>query len=212
MKVFVICMSLAINAFGQLAWESRTLDFKPMAGERSLKASFRFENRGSRPVKILDLRTSCGCTTASTAKKTYAPGEKGEVTVDFIFGGRRGPQNKPVVVQTDDEAEPAVILMLKADILELVKIRPSYLSWKRDSAKSSQTLNLKMTSSVAAKVTSVSSNDPRFSTELRAADAGDYEVIVTPLDTSAPAVATLTIQTDYPAAKPETYRAYAQIK
>jgi hypothetical protein len=212
MKVFVIWMLLAINAFGQLAWEAKQLDFKPMAGDRSLSATFRFENKGRRPVKIQDLQTSCGCTTASTARKSYAPGEKGEVAVKFLFGGRRGLQNKSVVVQTDDPSEPAVVLMLKVDILELVKIRPGYLHWKRDSAKSSQTLDIKVTSAVPAKVVSVSSSDPRFSAQLRPGDAGEYEVIVVPRDTSVPAVATLLIQTDYPPARPEIYKAFAQIK
>ena len=199
--------------FGQLAWEAKQLEFKPMAGERSLTAKFKFQNAGRGLVKILNIQTSCGCMTVGTAKSTYQPGEKGEVEVIFLFGGRRGPQNKTIVVQTDDPKEPAALLTLKADILELVKVRPSYLYWKRGAEKAPQTMTLKMMSSIPARVVSVASSDPRFAAELRSGgDGKEYEVVVTPLDTGTPAMATVTIQTDYPPDKPESVKAYAQVK
>ena len=204
---------LASPLSAQLSWETKELSFQPMAGERSVEARYKFQNAGQSPVQILNVQTSCGCTTAGTAKKTYLPGEQGEVEVKFLFGGRRGPQHKTIVVQTDDPKEPSVILSLNADILELVKVRPSYLFWKKDSDRTPQTLSLKMTSSVPVKVVSVTSNDPKFNTELRSGgDGKDCEVIVTPADTATPVLATLTILTDYPAARPESFKAYAQIK
>lgn len=213
MRAALIWFLLSVPLFGQLAWESRTLEFKPMAGERSQSAKFKFQNAGQKPVTILNIQTSCGCTTAETAKKTYLPGEQGEVAVNFLFGGRRGPQNKSIVVSTDDSREASVILIMKVDILELVKVRPSFLYWKKNAEKTPQTIDLKMTSSVPAKVVSVSSSDSHFTAELKPDEDGkEYELIVTPLDTSSPVLATLTIQTDYPAGRPESYKAYVQIK
>ena len=213
MKSILFLLLAASPLLAQLSWESKILEFKPLVGERSIDAKYKFRNAGKVPVTIVNVQTSCGCTTVTTAKKIYAPGERGEVEVNFLFGGRRGPQHKTIVVQTDDPKEPSVVLSLKADILELVKVRPSYLFWKRGADKTPQTLNLKTTASVPVKVVSVSTNDPKFVTELRpAGGGGEYELIVTPTDTTTASLATLTIQTDYPAGRPESFKAYAQVK
>lgn len=213
MKLFLIYFFVAVPAFAQLAWETKQLDFKSVASDENITAKFRFQNAGQQPVKILYISTSCGCTTAGTAKKIYSPGEKGEVEVTFTFGGRRGLQNKVIVVQSDDPKEPSVALMLKVDILEVVKVRPTFLFWQQGGSKAPQILNLKMDDKIPAKIVSVMSSSPNFSAELRPADKGkDYEVVVTPLDTSSHVVATITIQTDYPPGKPESYNAYAQVK
>lgn len=212
-KYILLFLLAALPLQAQLAWEAKHLEFKPLVGERSIVAKYKFQNVGKVPLTILNIQTSCGCTTVTTAKKIYAPGERGEVEVKFLFGGRRGPQHKTIVVQTDDAKEPSVVLSLKADILELVKVRPSYLFWKRGADKTPQTLNLKTTASVPVKVVSVSTNDPKFVTELRpAGGGGEYELIVTPTDTTTASLATLTIQTDYPAGRPESFKAYAQVK
>jgi uncharacterized protein DUF1573 len=213
MKFFMLWLLSATSLFADLIWDANSLSLESMAGDRFLETKFKFENAGQKPVAILAIQSSCGCTTVTTAKKVYAPGEKGELAVKFTFGGRRGQQHKAIVIQTDDPSAPAVTLMLNVNIIEVVKVRPAYLYWKKDSEKTSQTLKLKMNETITAKVVSVSSSSPKFTTELKPANGGkEYELIVTPLDTATPAMATLTIQTDYPAAKPEIYKAYAQVK
>lgn len=213
MKALLTLVLLSAPAFAQLNWEARTLEFKSLAGDGGVTAKFKFQNVGQQPVKILYISTSCGCTTAGTAKKIYALGENGEVEVNFTFGGRRGLQNKVIVVQSDDPKEPSVALILRVDILEVVKVRPTFLFWQQGGLKAPQILNLKMDDKIPAKIVSVMSSSPNFSAELRPADKGkDYEVVVTPLDTSSHVMTTITIQTDYPPGKPESYNAYAQIK
>jgi hypothetical protein len=211
-KHILLILLSALPLPAQLSWESKVLEFKPLVGERSIDAKYKFQNVGSVPVTILNIQTSCGCTTVTTAKKIYAPGERGEVEVKFLFGGRRGPQLKTVIVQTDDPKEPAAVLLLRANILELVKVRPSYVHWKRGADKTPQVFNLKTTASVPVKVVAVRSNSTQILTELRPGGPGEYELIVTPVDTATSSLATLTIQTDYPAGKPESFKAYAQVK
>ena len=51
-------------------------------------------NEGQTAVTNESLKPSCGCTTAELEKKTYAPGEKGEVRARFDIGQRVGVQSK----------------------------------------------------------------------------------------------------------------------
>lgn len=47
-----------------------------------LARRFPFRNRGSEPLTITDLQASCGCLTPTLARRTYAPGESGELTLE----------------------------------------------------------------------------------------------------------------------------------
>ena len=99
--VAFLLLVLATPVFGQLKWENpeQTVIAKPQ--DKVLVTKFRFTNVGTSPVKITDLRPSCGCTTAVLEKKEYAPGESGEIEAKFKFNGRVGHQEKWIVVTTD---------------------------------------------------------------------------------------------------------------
>ena len=55
-------------------------------GDKEVVAEFNFKNVGTTPVTIRDLTTSCECTAAELAKRTYAPGEAGTVKAVFTPG------------------------------------------------------------------------------------------------------------------------------
>jgi hypothetical protein len=212
LSCFFLFLASPVVFAQQLTFETTQLQFEAMSGERSWKGEFAFENRGEKPVKIVGVESSCGCVTARAEPAVVQPGEKGKVQADFLFGGRRGPQNKTIVVRTDEANRSATVLTLRGNILELVKVRPNLLFWKKGAEPAAQRLKLVLMKNSPGKVVSVSSSDPRFATELKPESGGEYEVIVTPRNTAEAAIATLTIQTDYPAGKPESYRAYAQVK
>ena len=49
------------------------------------KATFTFTNVGNKPLIINQAIASCGCTVPSYTKKPIAPGEKGQISVTFVF-------------------------------------------------------------------------------------------------------------------------------
>lgn len=67
--------------------------------------TFTFRNTGDAPIRLVQVRPSCGCTTPEWTQDAVAPGETGNVTAVYHSMGRPGPFNKSVAVFTDGEPE-----------------------------------------------------------------------------------------------------------
>src|SRR5512136_2423510 len=95
MPTLFLALTVA-SAAASLRWERDVQVVEAQPEAKKLTASFPFENAGPAPVTIKSIKTNCGCTAASTAKKTWQPGERGEVTVTFVIGSRHGYYETPV--------------------------------------------------------------------------------------------------------------------
>ena len=214
MKVVAfLFLVLASPVFGQLKWENpeQTVTAKPT--DKVLVTKYRFTNVGTTPVKITDLRTSCGCTTAFLEKKEYAPGESGEIEAKFKFDGRLGHQEKWIVVTTDWVPPQPTILRFAVNIPEAMTIRPELVLWRVGDQLKPKTVRIAVPDDIPAKVVSVQADNASVKLELREIRPGkELEVKVTPTTTSQPGSATLLIQTDYPPEKPAIHYAYARVK
>lgn len=101
--------------------------------------SFIIENKGSVPLKLYDIKTSCMCTTAQlkTAKQVskkfgmhektssvfeVQPGEMAELIVEFdpAFHGPSGvgPISRTITVNTNDSSNPALSFHLTANVVK----------------------------------------------------------------------------------------------
>lgn len=86
--------------------------------QEAATAVFRFQNTGAKPVSIVDLNTSCRCISASTAKQTYAPGERGEVVAKLVLTAGEELEEKSVYVLTDAapaKPQPLVLVVRKSE-------------------------------------------------------------------------------------------------
>ncbi len=196
------------TAQAELAWEQTQVELHPKPGDAEAIANFKFQNKGDKPVKITAVRTSCGCTAAASKKDDLAPGEKGEITATFKFGGRTGVQQKTITVETDDAAQPSTNLLLKAVIAQPVEIQPVLLYWESGEALKPKTIKFKANKDVSITKVDVTSSTPEFTSKVEKGSApGEYNITVVPKDTSHPANATLTIKSDLP----QPYYATARI-
>lgn len=66
------------------------LDFGPIQKGSTAEATVRLINTSDRPLRILQAKTSCGCTVAEVSKDPFDPGESIEVTVRFKPRGKVG--------------------------------------------------------------------------------------------------------------------------
>ncbi|MBT1703283.1 DUF1573 domain-containing protein [Chryseosolibacter indicus] len=91
-------------------------DFGSVAEDKGpVTYEFVFTNTGSRPVKILNVQASCGCTTPGWSKEPIAPGKNGFIQASYNPKGRPGYFNKSLTVTTDLEASP-LILQIKGNV------------------------------------------------------------------------------------------------
>src|SRR6516162_2908675 len=108
---FILLLSVcAISARGQLVFDQPEQSFKVKPEQESIVAKYRFTNSGKESVKIENVKTSCGCTTAALKQTEYAPGESGEIEAKFTFGGRFGRQEKAILVSTSQTKEKPIVL------------------------------------------------------------------------------------------------------
>ncbi|MBV8141789.1 MAG: DUF1573 domain-containing protein [Verrucomicrobia bacterium] len=201
------------SAFGQLAWETTEQTFNCKPEDKEVVAKYKFTNAGTKAIKIENVRTSCGCTTAALNKTDYAPGESGEIDAKFTFAGRTGPQQKEIMVTTSAVPENPTVLKLRVNIKEMVKVEPEVVFWNVGEQPAPRFIHIAIAEDAAAKVVSVTSDNPALKVTLTELKPGrEYEAQVTPENATKPETATLMIQTDYPPGNPETKYAYARVK
>ena len=82
-NIFLLYLLAAYPVYGQLAWQSQMVEVHPSLNDKVGIARFSFKNSGSGTITISDIKTSCGCTTADSEKRSYGPGETGDVTAIF---------------------------------------------------------------------------------------------------------------------------------
>src|SRR6202007_656266 len=99
--ILLLFLGSVTPIFAQLKWDQPQQKLSVKPGEKAVTAKYRFTNNSTSPVTIVDVRPSCGCTTATLAKKTYAPGESGEIDATFSFAGHVGHQEKWIYVSTN---------------------------------------------------------------------------------------------------------------
>ena len=195
----VAALAFSTSAHAQLTWEKTEIELRPKPGEEEAVAQFKYTNKGDKPVRITNVKSSCGCTVPALKKNDVAPGESGEITATFKIGGRTGTQVKTVAVSTDDASQPMTNLVLKAVIPEVAQVQPAFVWWETGEAPKPKTITLKAGKEVPITTIAVTSSSPEFSTQVEKGSApGEFLIQVQPKDTSRMVSATLTIKPDYP--------------
>ena len=105
--------------FTSIQWLDSTFkDLGKVKEGQSVEVSFRFKNTGTKPLIIVNVSASCGCTVPEKPEKPYAPGEEGVIKAKFDSRGRpKGEARKTVYV--DANTSPVQHqLNFKVDITE----------------------------------------------------------------------------------------------
>lgn len=102
---------------GKIVFDNAFHDFGEVLEGDVVKHTFPFKNEGPGPVKIVDTKTSCGCTTAKGALKEYAPGETGEMEVTIDTKGKKGIVVKTVDVMTENNDISKIEISLTAKLI-----------------------------------------------------------------------------------------------
>ncbi len=91
-------------------------DFGRILEGETVSYIFNFKNTGKSDLIIAEVSTSCGCTVPSYPKMPVRPGESGTVKVAFNSNGKRGFQNKNVVVVSNTQPNTTII-RIKAQVV-----------------------------------------------------------------------------------------------
>lgn len=82
-------------------------------------------NRGSDPLKVYRIETSCGCTSAKSSVPTIDPGMADTVMISFNSMGFGGKVTKSVAVQSNDPASPYIEATFTGIVVREIQIVPA---------------------------------------------------------------------------------------
>ncbi|PVW16967.1 DUF1573 domain-containing protein [Marixanthomonas spongiae] len=112
---FVALFGLAANAQAKFEFKSETIDYGEIAKGSDGVRVFEFTNVGDAPLVVTDVKSSCGCTVPKKPEKAVAPGETGEIQVEYDTK-RVGPIRKTVTVYSNAD-QPVKALKIKGTVL-----------------------------------------------------------------------------------------------
>jgi hypothetical protein len=213
--IFILLLFLGsvTPIFAQLKWDQPRQKLSVKPGEKTVTAKYRFTNNSSSPVTIVDVRPSCGCTIATLTKKTYVPGESGEIDAKLNFAGHTGHQEKWIYVTTNSAGTEPALLTLAVDIPPDITIEPQFVMWRIGDPLTPKTIRVVVPAGFPIKILAAQTDNPAIRVQLQEVMTGkQWEVKVTPAETKDLVRAIVSIRTDYPAEKPATYSVYARVQ
>jgi hypothetical protein len=101
-------------------------DFGLVAKGDKIKATFEVKNTGTAALEISSVRPTCGCTVANF-DKLIQPGGTGKVEAEVDTTAFSGPIAKSILVFSNDQANPQVNLVIKAEVRSFVEVLPRNL-------------------------------------------------------------------------------------
>jgi len=91
-------------------------DFGDITGAETVSHVFTVKNKGGKPLNILRVQTSCGCTAAVLDKQFLKPGEASRLKVTFDPRGRHGQNSRTVYINSNDPKTPQKQITITANI------------------------------------------------------------------------------------------------
>lgn len=101
---------------GTIQFEQTTHDYGTITQGSDGTYEFIFHNRGSEPLLLNNVRSSCGCTIPEWPKEPIATGETGKIKVSYNTR-ILGTFSKSISVYTNSDEKP-VILVIKGKVEE----------------------------------------------------------------------------------------------
>ena len=128
--VSTICVYWSIISPPRVAFPSGTVhDLGTIDEGQPVSHEFLVKNNGRRLLKIENISTSCGCTSAKAQAKSLASGETSKITVSYT--GRHVPTKEvlQVLLETNDPRAPISLLVLKCSVRLKVFWYPNTISY-----------------------------------------------------------------------------------
>ena len=104
------------DASGVFQFKNETLDYGTIVQNSSGKREFIFKNVGKKPIIIIKVKGSCGCTVATKPEKPIMPGETASIKVNYATN-RLGKFNKSITI-TSNASETKKVIRIKGNVVK----------------------------------------------------------------------------------------------
>lgn len=118
--MIMMCLALPLMASAQaLRSDNPVVDLGQVVYFQPSTAVFSLKNASSKAVKIKDVDTGCGCTSATYPKESIPAG--GEVKMRIVFDGKQLGHFQRSILVTDDMSDTPYELTLKGNVVMKVE-------------------------------------------------------------------------------------------
>lgn len=164
------------SAGGELKFDSLAIDFGNINDDKAAVHEFKFTNVGTGPLTIQSVQGSCGCTVPALQKREYAPGESGQIRVEYNPHNRRGKQHTNVTVTSNDAKNPQLKLDINSNVIPQIQMDPPLANFGTvDRGQAAVQTIMVSSRNPDLKVTAVSSNTPSVIATLGEAKPGTLD-------------------------------------
>ncbi|MBU3741027.1 MAG: DUF1573 domain-containing protein [Candidatus Kapabacteria bacterium] len=143
----------AVHDWGTVTASNSTVDVQQVS------AVIPLVNTGTSPLKIKEVRTSCGCTSAPLDKDSLAPGDTARLSVTLNLPNGNGPIEKYITIFTNEVETKPHILSIKANVQRALQLSSSHIAFPPGVVNTPHTGTITVTSNNAKPVTITFSSD-----------------------------------------------------
>lgn len=98
-------------------WMDSLVNFGTVKQGEKIHILFHCKNTGTKPLYIVSVQPSCGCTVASYTKEAIAPGAEGNVDAVFDSGHSNTPDVRKVISVTTNTIEASPTLVFTGTVI-----------------------------------------------------------------------------------------------
>lgn len=106
----------AAEPTAKIEFDKMEHDFGKIREGEKVQYRFKVKNPGAVPLRLTDVKPSCGCTAPNWTKEPIPPGGEGFVEVIFDSQGRSGEQMKTVTVFANTDP-PSHLLRFRGEVI-----------------------------------------------------------------------------------------------
>lgn len=192
---------------GGLRFASLRTEAKATAGEESVRVTFAFSNPQTQPIRIEDIKTSCGCLSAKADREIYAPGQAGRIEAELSTKNLQGNQLKTITVITDWKGDgdgdssskdsSKAVLTASVEVPRVSTIEPKMTHWKPSETQTPRLVDYLVQGDTPIEITEISSSRPNVKVNLKTIDPGrHYQIEIAPQAWDQTQVGVVRIRTD----------------
>ncbi|MHB8522807.1 MAG: DUF1573 domain-containing protein [Limisphaerales bacterium] len=158
-------------------------DFGRASAGQVVRVSFTFTNTGDAPLRIDEVRPSCGCTAAGRWERLVEPGRTGTIPLQLATISLNGPVTKTITVTCNDPVQPRVMLQIKGQVWKPIEVTPTFVYFNLTSAVQTvepRTVKIINRSQESLTLSEPQSSSPVFRAVLTTNTAGkEFELAIT---------------------------------
>jgi len=123
-----------------LQFDRMSHDFGKLLQHKVVHWNPEVTNRTDHPIKLVEIRSNCGCTVPIPDKIVLAAGERIKINITFNSGMFEGPQEKIVKIGTDEPYQ--YILLINSNVVKQYSFSPPVLDVRNFDEKAIREIGL----------------------------------------------------------------------